>query len=126
MSIGKYLVIFCLLLFVSPFHSFSETIIYKYDDLNRLIRIEKPDGSAIDYDYDEVGNRMRKEVTPRASCPGDVNGDSDIDGNDLMILIQDLVIGCSGDCQGDVDGNGTVDGADVTMFTEYFGRVECK
>ena len=92
----------------------------------QLIRIEQPDGSSIDYDYDEVGNRMRKEVTPRVSCPGDFKGDSDIDGDDLAGFINDLANGCSGDCQGDVDGNGVVDGADLTMFTEYFGRVDCK
>lgn len=126
MSIGRYLAISCLLFIISPSYSFSETIIYEYDDLNRLIRIEQPDGSAIDYDYDEVGNRIRKEVTPRTACPGDVKGDSDIDGDDLMVLISDLANGCGGECRGDVDGNGTVDGADVTMFTEYFGRVNCE
>ena len=126
MSIGRYLAISCLFFLISSFSSNAETIIYKYDDLNRLIRIEQPDGSSIDYDYDEVGNRMRKEVTPRASCPGDFKGDSDIDGDDLAGLINDLANGCNGDCQGDVDGNGVVDGADLIMFTEYFGQVNCE
>jgi len=126
MPLIKASIIFLFLLLISSFFSHAETIIYKYDDLNRLIRVEQPDGSAIDYDYDEVGNRIRKEVTPRTSCPGDANGDSDIDAKDLSVLINDLINGCAGDCQGDVDGNGTVDGADVTMFTEYFGRVDCK
>jgi len=126
MSIGRYLVITSLLFLISSISSFSETIIYKFDDLNRLIRVEQPDGSAIDYDYDEVGNRIRKEVTPRTMCPGDVIGDSDIDADDLMVLINDLVNGCSGECQGDVDGNGVVDELDIKMFSEYFGRVNCK
>ena len=126
MSIVRYLVIPSLLFLILSLSSFSETIIYQYDDLNRLIRVEQPDGSSIDYDYDEVGNRMRKEVTPRASCPGDANEDGDIDGDDLSALSNDIANGCSGDCQGDVDGNGIVDGADITLFTEYFGRVDCK
>jgi YD repeat-containing protein len=121
-----YLAIICLLFFISPFSSLSETIIYKYDDLNRLFRVEQPDGSVIKYDYDEVGNRILKEVTPRTSCPGDLKGDGDIDGDDLTVLLTDFINGCSGDCHGDVDANGVVDDADIRMFTEYFGRLDCK
>jgi YD repeat-containing protein len=116
----------CLFFLFPPNSVFSETILYKYDDLNRLIRVEQRDGSAIDYDYDEVGNRVRKEFTPRTSCPGDTKGDGDIDAIDLLVLVNDLINGCSGECQGDVDGNGVVDESDISMFTEYFGQVNCK
>jgi YD repeat-containing protein len=126
MPLIKASIIFFFLLLISSFFSHAETVIYQYDDLNRLIRVEQPDGSAIDYDYDEVGNRIRKEVTPRTSCPGDANGDSDIDADDLSVLIIDLNNGCAGDCQGDVDGNGVVNESDISLFTEYFGRVDCE
>lgn len=126
MPVIRGLTIACLMLFYSTYLSSAETIIYQYDDLNRLIRIEQPDGGSIDYDYDSVGNRIIREVTPRSSCPGDIKGDGDIDGADLAMLLADLEAGCSGNCRGDLDGSGLVDVADVILFTEYFGRFNCR
>ena len=42
--------------------SFSESVGYTYDDLNRLIRAEFGDGTAIAYSYDEIGNRTQKYI----------------------------------------------------------------
>ena len=38
-------------------------IIYIYDDLNRLRRVEYPDGTVIKYDYDKLGNRTYMETS---------------------------------------------------------------
>jgi YD repeat-containing protein len=34
------------------------TITHEYDELNRLIRTIHPDGTVIEYTYDEAGNRL--------------------------------------------------------------------
>lgn len=36
--------------------------IYRYDELNRLYKVEYEDGTFIEYAYDNVGNRMSKQV----------------------------------------------------------------
>jgi len=126
MSLPNSAIIFVFLFIASSFPSYAEKIIYHYDDLNRLIRVEPPDGSFVEYVYDDVGNRTKKEVAPRTSCPGDIKGDGDIDGADLALILEDLETACSGECQGDLDGNGVVDVADVVLFTEYFGRSNCQ
>jgi YD repeat-containing protein len=44
--------------------SSAETINYIYDDLHRLIRVENTsNGSAVEYQYDAVGNRTQRTVT---------------------------------------------------------------
>ncbi len=48
--------------YMSATTSSAETINNVYDDLNRLIRTEYGDGTALIYDYDEVGNRIQKTV----------------------------------------------------------------
>jgi len=50
------------LLFASVILSYGETVNYFYDDLNRLFRVEYGDGTAIQYFYDEVGNRVQETI----------------------------------------------------------------
>src|SRR4030042_1962120 len=56
--------------------SYAETVNYFYDDLHRLIRVEFGSGVAIEYTYDQYGNRtqelIRESVAPTttASPPG--------------------------------------------------------
>ncbi len=38
--------------------SFAGTITHEYDELNRVIRTIHPDGTVIEYTYDEAGNRL--------------------------------------------------------------------
>ena len=66
-------------LFVMWFsNSHAQTINYIYDELNRLIRVEYGSGMVIEYTYDKVGNRLKKELqitdttapTTTASPPG--------------------------------------------------------
>ena len=57
-----FIMLYCI---VTPI-SFAESITNVYDDLNRLIRTEYGDGTALTYDYDEVGNRTTKYIRPTA------------------------------------------------------------
>ena len=41
----------------------AEVIQYSYDDMNRLSRVEYPDGTVVDYVYDNLGNRLMKSTT---------------------------------------------------------------
>lgn len=54
--------------------SHGQSVSYYYDDLNRLIRIEFPDGTVIGYSYDAVGNRVEEALVPPASTPISVSG----------------------------------------------------
>lgn len=53
----------------------AETIDYTYDDLNRLKRVDYGNGTAVVYDYDEVGNRLVKVTSP--DTDGDLITDYD-------------------------------------------------
>ena len=35
---------------------------YTYDDLGRLVRVERPDGAVVTYTYDAVGNRLSRSI----------------------------------------------------------------
>ncbi|MBF0371371.1 MAG: tandem-95 repeat protein [Magnetococcales bacterium] len=45
------------------FHASAETVDFSYDDLNRLIRIERENVSITEYAYDEVGNRSSRTIS---------------------------------------------------------------
>lgn len=53
--------LFSCLLLVYPI--LAGTAQYTYDNLNRLVQVQYEDGSAIQYAYDAVGNRLVKQVT---------------------------------------------------------------
>ncbi|MBW2108849.1 MAG: RHS repeat protein [Deltaproteobacteria bacterium] len=42
--------------------AFAQNVEYQYDDLNRLYEVVYPDGTTTTYAYDEVGNRLTKQV----------------------------------------------------------------
>ena len=44
--------------------SLADTVVYQYDDLNRLIRIEYSDGAVIEYTYNAAGNRLSGQMSP--------------------------------------------------------------
>ena len=90
--------IFCFL-GVNPL--WAETITNTYDDLNRLTRVEYPDGMVIEYTYDTVGNRESKLVSAAST-------DTDGDGlsNDLELST------CTDPFDGDTDDDGILDGVE--------------
>ena len=63
-------VLFVLLFFASP----SSAVVYEYDDLNRLVKATYEDGSATEYTYDEVGNRLNMESTVAEPDEGEPPG----------------------------------------------------
>ena len=58
-----------------------------YDDLNRLVRLEKAGEYAVEYAYDQVGNRTAKTIMVANPGP-DSDGDDDVDGTDLFRFLQ--------------------------------------
>ena len=78
-----FLVVVSVMLVGSLIHAGS--IDYDYDELNRLITVEKPDEYRIEYTYDPVGNRTAKVI--QLTTPSfDSDGDGDVDGSDLAIF----------------------------------------
>lgn len=72
----KISILILALVLLPAVRSHGQSANYIYDNLNRLIRVEYPDGTAIEYTYDGTGNRLTKfisETVPpvtTASPPG--------------------------------------------------------
>jgi hypothetical protein len=65
---------------------------------------------------------------PQSDCPGDFNGDGDVDGSDLATFAADFGrtdCDTEPDCEGDFDGDNDVDGSDLATFAADFGRTDC-
>ncbi len=59
-------------------------------------------------------------------CPGDHDGDEDIDGAELAALVADMGREeCNGQCAGDCSGDDRVDDVDVAIFAENYGKITC-
>jgi hypothetical protein len=55
------------------------------------------------------------------ACPGDLDGDGDVDLSDLALLLSDY--GCTGgDCPGDIDGDGDTDLGDLATLLANYGE----
>ena len=54
-------------------------------------------------------------------CPGDFNGDGEVNGADLGIMLGVWGDCSSPDCIGDINGDGEIDGADLGLFLGYWG-----
>ena len=72
------------LLFVSL--ASAGTITCEYDDLNRIVKMEKTEDYIIEYSYDDAGNRTQT-ITQVQNPVFDHDHDSDIDGADLQNFI---------------------------------------
>lgn len=64
------------------------------------------------------------------TCPGDFDGDFDVDGSDLAVFAADFgrTDCCETSvppCEGDFDGDCDVDGSDLAVFAADFGRTDC-
>lgn len=80
---------------------------YFYDDLGRLVRVERPEGVVVEYTYDAVGNRLSKTVVHDM----DFDGSADASDNCLAVYNPSQIDG-DGDLAGDpcdcAPGDGTV------------------
>ncbi len=54
-----------------------------------------------------------------AACPGDLDGNGDVDLDDLAVLLGDF--GCASGCAADVDGDGDTDLSDLALLLANFG-----
>lgn len=82
-------ILFILALFLLPFAfdwAHAETVIYTYDEMNRLTGAENQSQHRINYQYDPAGNRVSKSVQYLASTY-DHDGDGDVDGRDLVLFL---------------------------------------
>ena len=67
-------------------------------------------------------------AVPQNDCPGDFDGDGDVDGSDLATFAADFGrtdCDTGPDCEGDFDGDNDVDGSDLAKFASDFGRTDC-
>ena len=56
--------------FILLLHAYPQSDIqYQYDNLNRLERIEYPNGTVVVFTYDEVGNRETQTISNNAAAP---------------------------------------------------------
>ncbi len=96
---------------VSP----GETLQYTYDAMQRLTRVTYGDGTAIDYTYDNAGNRLTQSVTlptsPANHAPGAASQPS-VANNATGVLVTPMLSWARG-----VDP----DAADVVAYSVYFG-----
>ncbi|MBW2069744.1 MAG: RHS repeat protein [Deltaproteobacteria bacterium] len=76
----------------------ADGLTYYYDDLNRLWKVEYPDGKTIEFSYDNVGNRKSVSVNPPP--------DSDNDG--LSDILEQSM--CTDPADDDTDDDGLLDG----------------
>ncbi len=68
-KLSCFVLALCLL---APLRLFAGNVIYQYDSLNRLVRVEYPNHTTIEYTYDAAGNILTRTV--------DVDIDTDGDG----------------------------------------------
>lgn len=75
------------------------------------------------YAEDAVVSHAQLALTARPACPGNTDGDDDVDLSDLGVILANY--GGPGGCvnQGDLDGDGDVDLSDLGIVLAAFGSV---
>lgn len=78
-------IMYCLVLFLflSGGISAAGSLIYSYDNQDRLVAVENPGKYRIEYSYNPAGNRISHKIELSA-VSFDHEGDGDVDGKDLV------------------------------------------
>jgi YD repeat-containing protein len=95
--------ILVILVLLFPSYPFAGTITHEYDRLNRIIRTNYPDGTVVEYIYDEAGNRL-SVITLFNPPPADDDGDG------LPNSLEDTT--CTDPYDADTDDDGIPDGVE--------------
>jgi PKD repeat protein len=95
--------------------SHAETINYTYDNMLRVTSVEYGDGTAVEYVYDNLGNRLQKATTlagePANVSPNVVSNPSPFAGATEISTLPTL----------SWTGNGDPDNGDEVVYYVYFG-----
>lgn len=70
---------------------------------------------------DANGNFRPDECEAPPACPGDTNGDQQVDGADLSVLLGQFNASVAPGSGGDLNGDGVVNGADLSVLLGRFG-----
>lgn len=95
-------------------------------DIMRILRDTAKDLPPAGDDNDSGKGRVQafeavKKALEERKCVGDLDGDGDVDQNDLAILLGNY--GCTGgNCVGDADGDGDTDQADLAGLLANYGQ----
>lgn len=74
----------------------------------------------IDGNWNGEGNQFNQTCDNDDDCPADLNGDGEVGGADLTIILSNW--GCVDQgCEGDLTGDDLVDGADLTVVLSNWG-----
>ncbi len=66
---------------------------------------------------------FRLTATPPGGCPGDANGDGEINGADLSVLLAQFGALVDAGTGADFNGDGVVNGADLSVLLSGFGEM---
>lgn len=75
MCIMKRLIISFVLIISGIYSVFSQsqTSVYEYDALNRLVKVDYPNGQRVEYEYDALGNRISRTVSQLLAVQVNIN-----------------------------------------------------
>ena len=94
---------------------------YRLDlTLYSTMGIGNSDEFAIAFDFEATTEEVESALAsfePEVECPGDFNGDNDVNGADIGLVLAQW--GESGSA--DLSGDGTVNGADIGLMLSYWG-----
>ena len=90
----------------------AETVEYTYDELNRVKTVIYEDGTTIEYDYDEVGNRTIRQVYSDTAPSADFSADNTNVEVGQTVNFTDESTGDINTWSWDFDNNGTEDSAE--------------
>lgn len=63
MKYKRVLLLLVLIIFYGNLFSQSISTTYEYDELNRLVKVDYPNGQRVEYAYDALGNRISRTVS---------------------------------------------------------------
>jgi len=120
MKAVKSVIVFLISYFMVAAVSLAGNSINTYDDLHRLTRVERSDGTVTVYEYDDLGNRTAKVVTALTTTPSAMFSANQINGSiPLQVTFTDQSIGDITSWSWDFDNNGTEDSTEQNPSYTY-------